>query len=121
MKRVLDIVRHALLGVARDRRGSIATFIAVSVVPLVAFAGLAVDTSRGYLMKSRLSYALDAAALAGGRAMYDPVLRDEMIDKFFHANFPDNFMGASVTGPTVLIDDVKFLREIIAELEQRYP
>lgn len=106
MKRVFSIIRSALLGAARDKRGSLATFIAASVVPLVAFGGLAVDTGRGYLMKSRLSYALDAAALAGGRVMYDANLRDEMIAKFFQANFPDNYMGSTVTGPNVVIDSV---------------
>jgi Flp pilus assembly protein TadG len=94
-----------LFGVAHDRRGSLATFIAASIVPLVAFGGLAVDTGRGYLMKSRLSYALDAAGLAAGRVMYDETLRDEMAQKFFAANFPDNYMNASVSGPTVIYDD----------------
>jgi Flp pilus assembly protein TadG len=104
MMRLVKIVHNAVFGVMQDRRGTVATFLAASIVPLIAFTGLAVDTARGYLMKSRLSYALDAAALAGGRAMYDPTLRDEMIEKFFQANFPDNYMGASITGPTIAVD-----------------
>lgn len=103
MKRVVEIIHNAFFGVVRDRRGGVATFLAATIIPLVAFTGLAVDTARGYLMKSRLSYALDSAALAGGRAMYDPVLRDQMINKFFHANFPDNYMGATITGPTIVV------------------
>lgn len=105
MMRVISVIRDVLFGVAYNRRGSMATFIAASIVPLVAFGGLAVDTARGYLMKSRLSYALDAAGLAAGRVMYDETLRDEMAEKFFSANFPDNYMNASVTGPTVIYDD----------------
>lgn len=104
MKRVVEIIHNALFGVVQDRRGGIATFLAATIIPLVAFTGLAVDTARGYLMKSRLSYALDSAALAGGRHMDNPTLRDQMIDKFFHANFPDNYMGATITGPTVAIN-----------------
>ena len=57
-------------GLARDRRGAAAAFFALAIVPLVAFLGLAIDTTRGYLVKSHLNQALDAAALAGGR-VYD--------------------------------------------------
>jgi len=56
-------------------------------------------------MKSRLSYALDVAGLAAGRVMYDETLRDEMAAKFFAANFLNNYMNASVTGPVVIYDD----------------
>jgi Flp pilus assembly protein TadG len=96
MKRLVEMVRGAVFGVVRDRRGGVATFLAAAIIPLIAFAGLAVDTSRGYLMKARLSSALDAAALAGGRAMHDPDLRDEMVERFFNANFPANYMGATI-------------------------
>ena len=106
MKHVMDIVLNAIRGVACDRRGSIATFLAAAAIPLVAFGGLAVDTARGYLMKSRLSYALDSAALAAGRAMYDEDLRDQMVAVFFNANFPENYMGASVVGPVIEVDTV---------------
>jgi Flp pilus assembly protein TadG len=106
MKRLVEMVRGAVFGVVRDRRGGIATFMAAAIVPLIAFAGLAIDTSRGYLMKARLSSALDSAALAGGRAMHDPALRDEMVTRFFNANFPANYMGATITGPTITIDSV---------------
>jgi Flp pilus assembly protein TadG len=106
MKRLVEIVRGAVFGVVRDRRGGVATFLAATIIPLIAFAGLAVDTSRGYLMKARLSSALDSAALAGGRAMHDPALRDEMVNRFFAANFPASYMGATITGPTITIDNV---------------
>ncbi len=107
MMRVLGMAFNVLFGPMRDRRGGVATFLAATIVPLVAFCGLAVDTSRGYLMKSRLSYALDSAALAGGRVMYDPVLRDETINRFFKANFPDNYMDASVDPLDIQVDDVE--------------
>ena len=52
--------------------------------------GLAVDTARGYLVKTRLNYALDAAALAGLRVMFDAVARDAAIQDFSDANFPSD-------------------------------
>lgn len=88
---------------ARDQRGAIAIFVAVAIIPLIAFVGLAVDTTRGYLVKSRLNQALDAAALAGGRVFASPT-RDDDIRMYFKANFPDGFMNA-VTTPLVITPD----------------
>ncbi len=106
MLRILDIIHNALFGVAKDRRGGVATFLAATIIPLVAFTGLAVDTARGYLMKSRLSYALDAAALAGGRVFSDAAVRDATIQRFFAANFPNGYMGSTIDGPHIIADDV---------------
>ncbi len=83
---------------ARDRRGSVALFVAVTIIPLIGFVGLATDAARGYLVKSRLSYALDAAGLAGGRVMFSDT-RDEDIVMYFNANFPPGYLGATVDGP----------------------
>ena len=104
MMRVINIIHDAVFGVVRDRRGTVATFLAASIIPIVAFTGLAVDTARGYLMKSRLGYALDAAGLAGGRALTNPTANvNDVITKFFNANFPAGYMGAAIDGPNVAI------------------
>ena len=101
---VIKIVHDAVFGVVRDRRGTVATFLAASIIPLIAFTGLAVDTARGYLMKSRLSYALDAAGLAGGRALSNPNADvNAVIAQFFSANFPAGYMGATLDGPNVVM------------------
>lgn len=69
-----------------DRRGVAAVFLAIALVPLVGAVGLAVDSSLGYLLRSRLTRSLDAAALAAGRVALDAsaaaVARD-----YFDANF----------------------------------
>jgi len=96
-------LRRSLDVLARDRRGGIAVFLATAIVPLVGFLGLAVDTTRGYLVKSRLSQALDAAGLAGGRVIFS-ANRDADIQMYFAANFPPGYMGAAVTGPTIVVD-----------------
>ncbi|HEU0071281.1 MAG TPA: pilus assembly protein [Alphaproteobacteria bacterium] len=96
LRRTLDLL-------AREERGGIAIFLATAIVPLVGFLGLAVDTTRGYLVKARLSQALDAAGLAGGRVIYSAT-RDADIQMYFAANFPPDYMGATVTGPTVIVD-----------------
>jgi hypothetical protein len=80
--------------------------MAVAIVPLIGALGLATDAARGYMVRSQLSSALDAAALAGGKIMFS-VNRDADIDMFFKANFPDGYMGAAVTGPSISVNDDK--------------
>jgi len=87
----------------RDRRGSVAVFTALALVPMVAGVGIGVDTARAYLIRARLSQALDAAALAGGRVM-DDKSRDADIQMYFTANFPQGFMGATVSAPKITDD-----------------
>lgn len=79
----------------RDRRGSMMVWVGVSIVPLLLSVGLAVDISRGYLLRSKLNTALDAAALAGGSRINDPE-RDVIVQQYFDANFPPGYLGATV-------------------------
>jgi Flp pilus assembly protein TadG len=83
-------------GFGCDRRGTIAVFIAAAAIPLIGALGLATDVARGYLVKSRLHQALDAAALAGGKDIQGET-RDADIQKFFTANFPSGYMDATLT------------------------
>lgn len=85
---------------ARDSRGSTYLFVGITIIPLMGFLGLATDVARGYLVKSRLQYALDAAGLAGARVYYSDY-RDDDIRMYFDANFPPGFLGADVTGPII--------------------
>ena len=65
-----NMVRAALgrfLNFFTGNRAAVAPLIAALTIPLVAATGLSIDAARGYLLKARLSQALDAAALAGGR------------------------------------------------------
>lgn len=89
---------------AGARHAGMAPLFALSVVPLIAAVGIATDTARGYMVKSRLSYALDAAGLAGGRVVFSPT-RDEDIQMYFDANFPPGFMNAEVDGPNFTVDE----------------
>lgn len=86
-----------------DRRGSVAWLMAAAIVPLIAAIGLSVDGARGWLVKARLSQAIDAAGLAGGRVITAPT-RDDDIRMFFTANFPSDFMRATVNGPNISVD-----------------
>ena len=53
----------------RDQQGQALIFITLAFVVLAMFIGLVVDGGRGYLMRERLRKIVDAAALAGAKAM----------------------------------------------------
>ena len=47
--------------------------VAFVILPVLGFIGLSIDAGRGYMVKSRLGDALDAAALAGAQVVHDQV------------------------------------------------
>ncbi|WP_419898743.1 vWA domain-containing protein [Roseomonas sp. USHLN139] len=105
----------------RDRRGGVALTIALSLLPLLAACGLALDLARGWLAQSRLATAVDAAALAGGRAFSRPAAEREAAALIlFWANFGRQeinsasstlgFMGAVAQPPVIDQPDVNTLR-----------
>lgn len=85
---------------ARQEEGVSAMLVALLVIPLIGVVGLAVDAADLWLAHSRLSYAVDSAALAGGRA-YFSATRDNDIKAYFAANFPNGYLGATVGVPTI--------------------
>ncbi len=80
--------------------------VALILLPVLGFIGLSVDAGRGYMIKSRLGDALDAAALAGAQVVHDQDKFDHDVDMFFYANFPMGFLGADpvLIKPTVDAD-----------------
>ena len=93
----LRLVRRLL----SSARGNFLPLFAIMVIPMIGAIGLGVDAGRGYLVKSKLSYALDAAGLAAGQlpSSTDPTGE---VQRYFDANFPQGFMNSTVTGPTVV-------------------
>jgi Flp pilus assembly protein TadG len=85
----------------RGRRGSLLTWAAFLMVPLLGFVGLGVDTARGYMVRARLSQALDAAALSAGRQTADTQKSEEIAKTVFKANFPDGYLDAALAGPSI--------------------
>jgi len=108
---------HFILGIRADERGSTVTFIAAAAIPLVAFSGLAVDTARGYLVKQRLAYAIEAAALAAAKSAVNAT--DAEIEatgrRYFDANFPSGALGSENVTLTYTISANK--REITVKAE----
>lgn len=101
---------------ARDVRGGIALIFAIALVPIAIAAGSAVDMGRAYVVRSRLSYALDAAGLAvGSAATTDPDELEVILQDYFDANYPDERMGIPAA-PTMTIDGNEIHLSVTAEL-----
>lgn len=88
-----------------DRQGSAVVYVAAVAIPLVTVVGVSIDAARGYLVKSKLSQALDAAGLAGGRVALSDT-RDADIRMYFQSNFPPGFMEAELgaNDPQIAMD-----------------
>jgi Flp pilus assembly protein TadG len=96
---------------ASDERGTIAIMFGLMSFMMFMFVGIAVDMSRIYNSNSRLAAAVDAAALAAGRAMLDGQLSDSEIDAmardYVKTNYNeagDNFGTVSIPGLNINID-----------------
>jgi Flp pilus assembly protein TadG len=50
---------------SQQQQGSVLILFAVTLVVLMGFVGLALDSGSGYLAQAKLSSAVDGAALAG--------------------------------------------------------
>ena len=83
-----------------------AAIMGLAIIPLFAVVGLAIDTGRGYMLKSKLSYAIDAAGLAGGRA-FDTDHRRRRHPDVLRGQFSDRLheLGAAARSP--VINDAK--------------
>jgi Flp pilus assembly protein TadG len=77
----------------------------MGLTALVGATGLAVDTTRVWLVETRLKTAVDAAALTAARRMNDAT-RDADARAVFWAHFTQfagetTFLGATITNPTI--------------------
>ena len=84
--------RARLLLLIGDQRGGVMMIVGLAIIPLFAMIGLAIDGGRGYMLKSKLSYAIDAAGLAGGRA-FDTDLREAGHHDVLQRQFPARLPG----------------------------
>lgn len=104
-----DELRKLIGKFRRNERGNVGIAVSIAAVPMIALAGVGVDMGRSYMVRHRLTQALDAAALAGGRALGSDTMNAD-IQKYFYANLGvgapgtlggTGFMGASFSAPSV--------------------
>ena len=102
--RLLKSLDRLVVRFAVDRGGNFIILLALALIPLLGGIGIAIDSARGYLVKTKLSNALDAAGLAAARNVNpDDIASD--LQRYFAANFPDGYLGATVQGPEHTLSD----------------
>lgn len=70
-----------------EQDGSVAILFAFLLLPLIAFVGLAIDTTRAHTVRAQIQYSLDSAALAGGRLYgIGDTERNDVVRAFFIEN-----------------------------------
>lgn len=99
--------RSPLLSASRQR-GQVLIIVGLSLTVLIGAVGLAIDSGRAYGVKARLNAAVDAAAIAGARALSegadDNARRANAVavgTRFFQMNYPDGFLGSTPSAPTI--------------------
>jgi Flp pilus assembly protein TadG len=101
---MVERLKAFLAPVIGDRRGAAAMILAFTMIPMFGAVGLAVDSSLGYLLLSRMSKALDTAGLAAGRvALNDNA--EEVAREYFDANFGTGEGAATLADFTFDLDE----------------
>ena len=113
LKKLPKFLTNTMKRLSRDLRGGSLALFGFATVPVVAFVGLSGDSAIGYMVKSRLTEAVDAAGLAAAR---ENVTADQTaaLNMFFDANFPDGYLGVTLDGPHLTPSADGFQLEITA-------
>ncbi len=74
--------------------GVTAVAFAMAIPVVIGTAGMAVDVSNAYLIKQRLSHAVDAAALAAAASANSTSDINATVQEFFELNYPSERIGA---------------------------
>lgn len=104
-----------------DRRGAIALAFGVAFPVVVGSVGMALDLGQAYLVRQRLSAALDASALAGAAMATEEAAIAVKVQEFFDQNYPDYKIGEAydlqveVDGDDIIVSasadfDTSFIR-----------
>lgn len=91
-----------------DSRGNLAVFFALLVTPLLMVVGFAIDSSRRVNSEWHVQFAVDAATLAGARALEDATMTEgdvkPIVSRVFFANLNTSFGDLSCADPDVSVD-----------------
>ena len=93
----LRAMASGLAGFIRQRRGVTAVTFAIALLPLLVLTGTAVDVSRAFIVKQRLGFAIDAAALAVGASSGTTAELTTLMQTYFDANYPSEKLGVPAT------------------------
>lgn len=98
--RFINLVHSFIAG----ESGMTVPLLAVTLLTITGFTGLAVDLGRLQLVQARLTSALDAAGLAAGSSLNTSDYHAEVI-KYLNLNFPIGYMGATAPSASVVLSN----------------
>ena len=102
---------------AAARRGNVAMIFAIVMVPVMLLSGGAVDLNQAMNARTRLSRALDAAALAVGvQTSIGQTAAEDLAMDFVLANYPSREIG-TIRNLSVTLDDVNDRVTVRAEAQ----
>jgi Flp pilus assembly protein TadG len=79
----------------RQRGATIITMLVMLPLFMIPLIGLAIDGSRLYIVQSKLSAAVDGAALGSGRLLGTSANTTEIAGEFLNVNFPAHYWNTS--------------------------
>ena len=103
------------------RRGAALILYTVLLPTILLFCGLAVDLSMLYVVQTRLSAAVDGAALGAGRLLGTSANTSEIAGEFLSANYPTGFWGTSSLTPTITVTNQASLHTIVVTATVQAP
>jgi len=96
---MIGSVKRILYRLFCDRSGNVALLFGLAAIPVIVGAGIAMDTARAYMVKTRLGAALDAAALAVGSQTNQP---EATLTAELKSYFYNNYCKSVAAGVTVI-------------------
>lgn len=94
IKAPISFLRHLAVRFQTDRHGSILPLFGIMLVFIIVVAGASMDVSRAVNAREKLSYALDAAALAAATKLSTSVLSDDEVTEIISDSFKANLATA---------------------------
>jgi Mg-chelatase subunit ChlD len=112
-----------------NEKGSVSViFLLTLVFVLIPLTGLAIDATILYVVKLKLSAAVDAAALAAGRSLSvgqdlnsQKTSATNTAQAYFTANFPNNFWNAVATAQVTVSQTSAVLRTVTVQGQATVP
>ncbi|GEM_PF-6435778 len=119
MQTLLTYLARQWAAYRQAQQGVVFIFVAVVLFVLILSIGVAIDMARSHMVQSKLSSAVDAATLSAGAVASSQDVTT-VVNNYFRANFPNNYMGAtnvnlnisvrqsdgSIAGPTDPIGEI---------------
>ncbi len=103
------------------RRGAALVLYTVLLPTILLLCGLAIDLSMLYVVQTRLSSAVDGAALGAGRLLGTTANTSEIAGEFLNANYPSGFWGSYNLAPTITVTTNASLHTIAVNATVQVP